>query len=354
MHGHKIIVIGASSGGVEALTELFQKFQPTINAAILVVLHLSPNARSRLPDILSRRSLIPVKQAKNHEKIVIGHAYIAPPDQHMLVFDDTIYLSFGPEINHTRPAIDPLFESAAASFGAEVIGVILSGALYDGTKGLMGIKKAGGIAVVQDPQEASYPDMPESAIQFAPVDYILPVREISSLLNSLAEPPATGKGESQMSQPTPGFDEDETSFIKKDIESYEKGDDTNQRSVLTCPDCGGVLWEIKDGQLLRYRCHTGHVFNAENIISILDDGLEKSFWTTLRLLIEKAAVSNRLAMNAENHGEEDRKEYYVALAKEAVTETERVRSTWLNGRAKKSKDQSAGEQVNHDLTGAAG
>ena len=183
MEKFNIIVIGASSGGVEVLRELFSELKPNLNAAIFVVLHIPPDAKSHLPQILSRNCPIPVEHAQDAEKIKPGHAYIAPPNQHLILGNGIMHLTFGPKENHTRPAIDPLFESAAAFYGPRVIGVILSGNLSDGTKGLMCIKQAGGMAVVQDPEEALFPSMPSSALQYVPVDYRLPVSEIASLLN---------------------------------------------------------------------------------------------------------------------------------------------------------------------------
>lgn len=350
MKGKRVIVIGASAGGLEALSQLFQGLKPDLDAAIFVVIHLLPDAKSLLSPILRRQSRILVEDAKNGRIIEAGHAYIGPPDQHLTISDGTMQLTFGPKVNHTRPAIDPLFESAAKEYGPNVIGVILSGALYDGTKGLLTIKQAGGITVVQNPGDALYPDMPSSALQSVPVDYTLSAAEIAALLNKLSDPVESEKGENLMDDPIPNYSEDEIKLIKDEIESYEKGDESVQRSVLTCPDCGGVLWELKDGQLIRYRCHTGHVYNAETLLSSYDDEFEKAFWAAIRIMVEKAAISNRLAVNAKEHGNTEREEYYLSMAKEAEDEADKVRKTWLKGKAKKSKGQSAGEQANDDVT----
>jgi two-component system, chemotaxis family, protein-glutamate methylesterase/glutaminase len=240
-----IIVIGASSGGVEALRELFRGLKPNLNAAVFVVLHIPPYAKSYLPQILSRNCPIPVEHAQDAKKIQPGHAYIAPPDQHLILGNGTMHLTFGPKENYTRPAIDPLFASAAASYGSRVIGIILTGNLSDGTKGLMRIKQAGGIAVVQDPEEALFSSMPSSALQYVPVDYRLPVSEITSLLNQRTDQAVLAEGEKTVNPTELAYSDDETEIIKKDIETYEQGYETNQRSVLSCPDCGGVLWELQ-------------------------------------------------------------------------------------------------------------
>lgn len=350
MQKHRIVVIGASAGGVEALRALFRGLNPDLNAAIFVVLHIPIDAKSTLPEILSRQGSIPVRHAQNTQKIDIGHAYIAPPDHHLIIEDGFMRITFGPRINHTRPAIDPLFESAARHYGPDVIGVILSGLLHDGTKGLMNIKQAGGVTVVQDPEEALYPDMPASALKYIQVDYNLPVSKIATLLNRLADKPVLEKGETQVNQPIPDFSKDEISLIKEEMKAYEKGYESDQRSILTCPECGGVLWELQDGPLVRYRCHTGHVFDAQNLLSSYDNDYEKAFWTAIRIMVEKAAISNRLAIHAQERGDQKMEAYYLSHAKEAQNEAERVRSSWLEGKAMRSKSASAGEQANDEIT----
>ncbi len=348
-----IIVMGASSGGVEVLREIFSELNPNLNAAIFVVLHIPPDAKSYLPQILSRHCPIPVEHAQDAQKIKPGHAYIAPPNQHLILQDGTMHLTFGPKENYTRPAIDPLFESAAASYGSKVIGIILTGNLSDGTKGLMRIKQAGGMAVVQDPEEALFPSMPSSALQYVPADYRLPVSGITSLLNHITDQAVLAEGEKPVNPTEPAFSDDETSLIKKDFETFEQGYDKNQRSVLTCPECGGVLWELQDGKIVYYRCHTGHVYNPEVLLISRDSELEKNFWTTIRLLVEKAAIANRLAMKAKETSNQDQEAYYLSIAKEAETEANRIRETWLHGKAKKTKNVSGGEQANDDITQSA-
>lgn len=350
MQDHKIVVIGASAGGVEALRELFQGLAPNLNAAVFVVLHIPAHADSNLPRVLSRHSAIPVSHAQDAQKIEVGHAYIAPPNQHLILQDGRIRLTFGPKVNHTRPAIDPLFESAARNNGPDVIGVILSGMLYDGTNGLLSIKQAGGITIVQDPEEALYSDMPASALQNLEVDYNLPVAKIASLINELAERTVAKKGEPEVNQAVPDFSEDEVSLIKQEIKAYEKGYVSNQRSVLTCPDCGGVLWELQDGQLVRYRCHTGHIFNADSLLTGYDSEFERTFWTAIRLMVEKAAICNRLAVHAKENENLERESFFLSMAKEAENEARRVRASWFNGKALGSESESGGEQANDEIT----
>ena len=187
-----IIVIGASAGGVEAIKDLVQNLPPDLPAAIFVVLHLSPDARSLLPEIINRRSTLQAVQAKNGQAFLPGRIYVAPPDYHMELSDGavgTIELNRGPRVNSTRPAIDLLFQSAARSYGRRVIGVLLTGYLADGSIGMAVIKSRGGIAVVQDPNEALASSMPLSAIARAKVDYILPIKEIPEKLLKLTTQP---------------------------------------------------------------------------------------------------------------------------------------------------------------------
>jgi two-component system, chemotaxis family, protein-glutamate methylesterase/glutaminase len=170
-----------------------------------------------------------------------------------------------------------------------------------------------------------------------PVDYHLTVSEIASLINQLSDQAVLVEGEKPVNPTQPAFSEDETNLIKKDIESYEQGYEANQRSVLSCPECGGVLWELQNGKMMYYRCHTGHVYNPEVLLASRDSELEKSFWTTIRLLVEKAAISNRLAIKSKENGNKELETYYLSIAKEAENEANRIRETWFNGKAKKSK-----------------
>ena len=352
MDPYKIIVVGASSGGVEALRALFRELKPHLNAAVFIVLHIPPDAKSFLPQILGKLNPMPVQHAQDGAKIRSGHVYIAPPNQHLILENGTMRLTYGPKVNHTRPAIDPLFESAARQYGNRVIGVLMSGNLFDGTKGLLSIQQAGGKTVVQDPEEALFSSMPVSALQSVPIDYSLPVSEIATLLNNITEEAVLAKGETQVNKAAPGKPEDEMSLIKKDFETYQKGYASNQRSVLACPDCGGILWEFQDSSLVRYRCHTGHIYNAEVILSSHDSDLEKVFWTAIRLLVEKAAVSNRLAIVARETKNPDMEAYYLSLASEAEKEADRIRETWFRRSPNDSRKVSAGEQASKDITQA--
>ncbi len=186
MPGHDIIVIGASAGGVEALTNLVSLLPGELPASLFIVLHVPPHGSSVLPRILGRKSQLPVVHASHGEPILPGRVYVAPPDHHLLIRRGVIHLSRGPRENGHRPALDPLFRSAAVAYGPRVVGVVLSGSLDDGTAGLEAIKQRGGLAMVQDPNEALYPGMPRSAVETVAVDHVAPISELAVLLDHLA------------------------------------------------------------------------------------------------------------------------------------------------------------------------
>ncbi|HEU4628992.1 MAG TPA: chemotaxis protein CheB, partial [Gemmatimonadaceae bacterium] len=177
-----VIVIGASADGVEALQEVISRLPADLPAAVLVVLHVASGAPSVLPRILDRRAALGVSHARDGEPIVPGHVFVAPPDFHLLVKDGRLKLLRGPRENGVRPAVDPLFRSAADAYGPAVVGVVLSGTLDDGTLGLGMIKRAGGLAVVQDPDEALFDGMPRNAVERVRVDHVVPLAEIAPLL----------------------------------------------------------------------------------------------------------------------------------------------------------------------------
>ena len=178
-------MIGASAGGVDALKRLFQALPHDFSAAICVVLHLNPLSPSMLPEILQRLTPLPVKHPQSGEPLEPGVVYVAPPNRHLVVEDGTVQLTTAPRENRHRPAVDPLFRSAALFYGPKAVGVILSGSLDDGTAGLWEIKKRGGIAVVQDPLEALHPGMPRSAVANVDVDHVVPLSQMGALLASL-------------------------------------------------------------------------------------------------------------------------------------------------------------------------
>jgi two-component system, chemotaxis family, protein-glutamate methylesterase/glutaminase len=282
-----VIVIGASTGGVGALTQLVRDLPADLPAAVCIVLHVG--AASHLAGLLDRASLLTVEDARNGERLERGRVLVAPPNVHMLLHDGHVLLRRGPRENLARPAIDPLFRSAAASFGARVIGVILTGALNDGTAGLRAIKSCGGIAVVQDPRDAAVPDMPESARQHVVIDHCVPMAAMGELLVRLSAEPA---GE------TPEIPLDvklEAAIAAQEAADMHSNDRLGTPSRFTCPECSGALWEISDGDLLRFRCHVGHAFTADIALNAEDSESENLLWKLLRSHQERAALARRIA-----------------------------------------------------------
>jgi len=291
--GHDIIVIGASAGGVEALGILVEALPADLDAAIFVVLHIPPNGFSALPSILSRRGPLQALHPVHGEPIQRGRIYVAPPDHHLLLRDGDgvghIHLARGPRENGHRPAVDVLFRSAAAMYGPRVAGVVLSGALDDGTAGLVAVTQLGGSALVQDPAEALAQGMPRSAAQHVPDAEVLPLAGLADAIVRLTkEPPPGQPGD----VPRDLTVENKMGALGMDV--LHADDRPGEPSGFSCPDCGGVLWEIKDSALTRFRCRVGHAWSSESLIEQQFQALETSLWVALRSLEERSALSHRL------------------------------------------------------------
>jgi two-component system, chemotaxis family, protein-glutamate methylesterase/glutaminase len=303
MGTHDLIVIGASAGGVEAISTIVSELPRDLRAAVLVVLHLA-RGRSLLPEILSRSGRLPAVHPNDGERLQYGRIYVAPPDHHMTLERDVIRVTHGPTENGVRPAIDPLFRSAGRAFRTRVIGVVATGALDDGTAGLAAIKQAGGVAIVQDPDEAVAPSMPRSAIAAVNVDHVVPLREIAPLLTALTRESAPADqrrmgGHLQPMEPDRGA---------QPIALNER-DRPGQLAVFTCPECSGNLWEHEDNGILRFRCRVGHVYSPDSMFAAQTDSVDRALWTALRALEERAAFTRRLAQRAR-----DRNHTWVAGA----------------------------------------
>ena len=291
------IVIGASAGGVQALSTLVENLPADLPAAVFIVLHIPARGPSFLPSILSRHARIPVAHAVNGEEITPGRVYVGPPDHHLLIDNHRVKLVHGPKENFHRPSIDALFRSAARSAGPRVIGVVLTGARDDGRTGMKVIKQRGGIAVVQDPQEAPFPSMPLSVMQEMKVDYSLTLREISPLLDRLSRETAEEEGR----YPVPDEVEIEARIAEQEMESSEliaSIEKLGKISKLTCPDCHGALWEINDENMLRYRCHVGHAYSAESLNEGQSQMLDVALWSAVRALEEQMILARRIVERA--------------------------------------------------------
>jgi two-component system chemotaxis response regulator CheB len=303
-----IVVVGASAGGVEALSKLVGLLPADLPAAIFVVLHV-PATGSVLPQILSRAGSLPAAHARDGDPIVGGRIHVAPPDCHLQLVDGKVSVGRGPRENGHRPAIDPLFRSAAR-YGARVTGVILSGSLDDGAAGLAVVKSAGGLTVVQDPAEALAPSMPESAIAAAAPDHVLPIARIAELLaRNGGNPGPRGLPSPQEEEAMP---DDPTTFPPVDITAVnrEQGDLT----AFTCPECSGSLWAIREGELVKLRCRVGHAYTEETYEHEQLLSLEAALWTGLTALVEKAEFSRRLEARFRRGGHETTADRYAAKA----------------------------------------
>jgi two-component system chemotaxis response regulator CheB len=246
----------------------------------------------------------------------------------MLIEGNSVHLTRGPRENGHRPAIDPLFRTAARTFGPRVVAVLLSGALDDGAAGLMAVKGRGGVTVVQDPDDALYPGMPRSAIQRIAIDYVLPSAEIGPLLTRLAREPVKGDRPAMISENLEPQDPAEVGTA--DIET---GPLPAFPTPLSCPDCGGALWELVSGDLVRYRCHVGHAYTADSMVAAQANSLESALWSALRALEEKAELSRRLAERIGKPGLERLALRYQNAVQDAERGSEAIRQLLLAGSA---------------------
>jgi two-component system chemotaxis response regulator CheB len=340
--GHDIIVIGASAGGVEALKEIMRELPADIPAALFVVLHVPAQSPSILPQILDREGPLSVGHAIDGEPIKPGRVYVAPPDNHLMVGRECVRVIHGPRENRYRPAVDPLFRSAAVAYGPRVVGVVLTGALDDGTVGMIAVKKCGGLAVVQDPHDAIYSGMPSSVMRNVRVDYCVPLAEVAPLLVRLSREPAA--------EGVYAVDEDlrmENRIAEQEVEAddlIEAVEKLGKLSTFTCPECGGTLWELHDVDLLRFRCHVGHAFSADSLVAEQSDGLETALWSAVRALEEKMALARRMAERSRRRNFERAARGFDEKAREAQEQADIVRKLLLSARDEPKPEESSAEE----------
>jgi two-component system chemotaxis response regulator CheB len=267
-----IVVIGASAGGLGALQEIVRALPANLPAALFVVMHAVPEHGSRLAELLSRWGPLPAHTAIHGERIRPGHIYVSPNDNHLTLQRDFVRVTRGPKENGHRPAVDPLFRTAARMYGNRVVGVVLTGNLACGTEGLMAIKATGGVAVVQS--DAEFPGMPQSAVAHVEVDHVVRLADIPEVLQRLV-----------------------TESIPDDAEAEAEGPHTvaPQSSQIVCPACQGSMVETIEGGLLRYRCHVGHAFSVDSLLAEQSESLEAALWASVRALEESAQLADRLS-----------------------------------------------------------
>ncbi|MEV4642699.1 chemotaxis protein CheB [Actinoplanes sp. NPDC049548] len=306
-----VIAVGASAGGVEALRALVAGLPADYPAALLIVLHLTRDAPSALPAILSRSGALPAATAVDGEELHHGRIYVAPNDHHLLVLDGRIRLTRGPAENGHRPAIDPLFRSVARAFAERAVGVVLSGSRDDGAAGLTSIASRGGATVVQDPDDALYPWMPRAAMAHVTPDHIVPAAKIGGLL----------AGITAMDLPERHNRADDE-LLDAEVAISELGPTTTDDldaspAGFGCPTCGGSLFQIGDRPVPRYRCRVGHAWSPESLLDEQAVALEGALWMALRALEEKSALGRRMAAGSSRPVSADRYHHMARDAEEA-------------------------------------
>ena len=289
----KIVVVGTSAGGLEALDQLVGQLPTDLPASLFLVQHMAAhNSGEPLLRRLSRHQAFRPKLAKDKERFKPGRIYIAPPDSHLLLKKDHMLVAKGARENRYRPAIDPLFRSAAVAYGARVIGVVLTGMLDDGTAGLMAIKRCGGVTVVQDPADAAYSGMPMSALDNVDVDYCVAMAQMGPLLTRLvAQSPGKSKA-------VPSDIRTEAIIAERVLSDIEQVNGLGEQVPYNCPNCGGVLWEIDTPGGSRYRCHTGHSYTGPALLASQSEKIEEMLWISLRMFEERKNLLTSMAKTA--------------------------------------------------------
>ncbi len=318
-----VVVVGASAGGVEALRSLAAGLPIGLAAPVVVVLHIPRNAPSALPAILSRSGPLPSVVAQHGAPLEDGVVYVAPADRHVLVGDGRLALSAGPAENGHRPAVDPLFRSAALAYGPRAVGVVLSGTRDDGTSGLAAIAERGGVALVQDPREAVYTTMPTSALEHVAGARALPAVKLGAEIAQVLAGPRTA--------PPADAALDDLLATEHRIAAGVSGAPVTESlavavpSGLSCPDCNGVLFELPGGPAPRFRCRVGHAWTGQALALGQGGGVDTALWTALRMLEERVALLHRLAAHAQAHGQNRSARLHAERAAAAAADAEVVR-----------------------------
>ena len=285
----KIIVVGASAGGLQAITRLVSVLPENLPAPIFIVMHLAPQSsaeiiRAHLQKHTSYICTVPLIE----EPIQTGYIYIAPPDQQMIIKGNVVTSTNGAHENRWRPSIDVLFRSAAAYYNSNVIGIVLTGMLYDGTAGMSAIKRSGGTCIIQEPDEAEFDEMPQSVLKSVDVDYRVPISDMGYILDELFwQQVQTGSAPEDIVLET-----EITERMSANIAEMEK---LGIRSAYSCPDCGGGLWRMQDERIPRYRCHTGHAYLEPVLLQKQGDALKESIWICIRLMEERRSLLLEMA-----------------------------------------------------------
>jgi two-component system, chemotaxis family, protein-glutamate methylesterase/glutaminase len=317
MAARDIIVVGASAGGVSALKAFVKSLPKNFEGIVLIVLHIPAYSKSRLPTILGTAADREVVHPEDGDKLVPGSIYVAPNDHHMLVEkNNTVAIKRGPKENRFRPSIDALFRSAAFVYGTRVIGIVLSGLLNDGTSGLWTIKRHGGVVIIQEPEDAEYPEMPVNVLEYVDVDHIVPAPLMGGLLESLTVEPATEKHK---------FSKEELKRLEMEViiatkdNAFEMGImDLGELTVFTCPECHGALARLVEGKLIRYRCHTGHAYTASSLLASLTESVEELLWQSMRAMEETTMLLENIGKHFHEIKNEKKSKVFFEKAKKTA------------------------------------
>ena len=296
MAGHDIVVIGGSAGGVEALRRICAGLPANLPATVFVVLHISPASRSVMPELLSRAGPLPARHPRDEEATTRGTIYVAPPDMHMLLRPGHVILRRGPLESSSRPAIDSLFRSAAVAYRSRVIGVVLSGLLDDGSAGLMAIKACGGTCVVQEPDDAMWPEMPRNALSHDGLYYRATVAELPALLTRLVR---EAPGEMP---PIPHHLIVQAATAARELAATPGRTQAGRRTPPCCPQCGGVLVEVPGAQTSRFRCPLGHAAPVEAPVASREGELDRALQSALRMHRDRVVMFRRMQQSSEAQG----------------------------------------------------
>ena len=320
MPAKQVVVIGTSAGGIDALRELVSGLPADFTAPICIVLHTSPQSPGVLDAILTRAGRLPAVNVEGRQRMHPGHIYIAPPDYHLVVEPGVVRATKGPRENRFRPAIDPLFRSAAQVYGPRTIGVLLTGNLDDGTAGLWTVKQLGGIAIVQDPADALFPSMPQSALRHVRVDHSVPLPDLAPLLVQLTTAPVP----EEAAEPAPAALDVEVKIAMEENPIDAGLQTVSEPSSFACPECHGVLLRIKEGGRTRFRCHTGHAYSLDSLLAAISEGIEEALWNAIRALEEGQMLMGAMGEHLRKHTSPDA-EALLSRAEEAKAHSDALR-----------------------------
>lgn len=317
----RIIVVGGSAGGINALKAFIKGLPADFTSPVFIAWHMSADASGILPELLTGFTRLKVAHALDYEPILPGRIYIAPPDHHLLIEPGHVRVTRGPKENRFRPAIDPLFRSAAYSYTNRVIGIIVSGALDDGVAGLWTIKNNSGLSIVQDPADADMPSMPQNALKEAPVDYCVPAADFPGVLQKLLTQKLPSKRSKLQAAPT-GLEKQVAGQVPgAGMKAYSLG----ELSPFSCPECHGVLATIREGDIIRYRCHTGHAYSADVLLLALTDQIERQLYSAMRGMEESILLLNHMGDHYAEKNEPGQAAFCFKKAKEAEDRSQLVR-----------------------------